>query len=132
MESPFSNDPFAMVYQAFKNLYPDKDCVCVWQPEEIKDDAGHDFCGMTTFADGEVIVDISVRLPVADAIETLAHELAHVAAGEQEAHGEKWEAAFDAIHAEFDRIGNEMFGEDSGVAVQVADGKGGWQPDDEQ
>ena len=132
MESPFSNDPFAMVYQAFKNLYPDKDCVCVWQPEEIKDDDGHDFCGMTTFADDEVIVDISVRLPVADAIETLAHELAHVAAGEQEAHGEKWEAAFDAIHAEFDRIGNEMFGEDSGVAVEVSDGKGGWQPDDEQ
>ena len=30
MESPFVNDPFAMVWQAFKNLYPGKDCEVQW------------------------------------------------------------------------------------------------------
>lgn len=37
MESPFVNDPFAMVWQAFKNLYPGKDCEVQWQPG-IQDD----------------------------------------------------------------------------------------------
>ena len=127
MESPFMNDPFAIVYKAFKNLYPDKECSIEWQPEEMIDDEGNGYVGMTTFADdGNVYVEISIALPAKDAVETLAHELAHVVAGEEEAHGEEWENAFNAIHAEYDRIGDEMFGEDSRVSVTVADGKGGY------
>ena len=26
MESPFLNDPFSLVWEAFHNLYPDKEC----------------------------------------------------------------------------------------------------------
>ena len=36
METPFSNDMFAFVFQAFKNLYPDKKCECQWV-HRIKD-----------------------------------------------------------------------------------------------
>ena len=131
MESPFVNDPFAIVYQAFKNLYPDKDCEIMWQPVEMKDEEGKGYVGLTTFADdGTITVEISVYMKIGDAVETLAHELAHVAVGASEDHGEVWENTFDAIHEEFDRIGNEMFGKDSGVAVEVSDGKGGLDPDD--
>ena len=129
MISPFTNDPFSMVYKAFQNLYPGKECVIYWQPEEMKDDEGNGYVGMTHFADdGKITIEISVRMFIGDAVETLAHELAHVAVGAEEEHGEEWEKAFDSIHEEFDRIGNEMFGEDSGVAVEVSDGKGGVDP----
>lgn len=110
METPFANDMFSMVWQAFKNLYPDKNCECQWVPELEKDDDGEQPLGVTTFADdGEVYVEIVASLAVADAIEILAHELAHVAVGDAEGHGKAWEEAFDNIHAEFDRIGDEMF-----------------------
>ncbi len=66
---------------------------------------------------------ITKELRVADAVEILAHELAHVAVGSDEEHGKAWEEAFDAIHNEFDRIGNEMFGTDDAVAVDVVSGK---------
>ena len=123
MESPFVNDMFSLVWIAFKNLYPDKDCKCQWVPELEKDDDGEQPIGVTTFADdGNIYVDIVATLPVADAVEIFAHELAHVAVGEYENHGEAWEEAFDKIHAEFDRVGNEMFG-DSGKAVDVISGK---------
>ena len=121
MQTPFGNDMFSMVYQAFKNLYPDKDCECEWQA-----DMGEGICGLTSFTeDGRVFVDISTRLTVLDAVEILAHELAHVAVGEkgeEDDHGEEWEHAFDAIHNEFDRIGDEMF-PDEGVVVKVTSGK---------
>lgn len=130
MESPFENDPFAMVYQGFKRLYPDKDCKIFWNPDEMKDDEGNGYIGMTHFADdGEVTVEISVYMPIVEAVETFAHELAHVAVGASEEHGEVWEKAFDAIHEEFDKIGVEMFGEDSGTDVEVSDGKGGLAED---
>ena len=30
METPFKNDPFAMIYEAFKRLYPGKQCEIWW------------------------------------------------------------------------------------------------------
>ena len=32
-ESPFINDPFALVWKAFKSLYPDAECECQWIPD---------------------------------------------------------------------------------------------------
>lgn len=48
--------------------------------------------------------------PVNIQVETLAHELAHVAVGPEHEHDDTWRAAFDAIFAEYNRIGDEMFG----------------------
>lgn len=43
-------------------------------------------------------------------VETFAHELAHVAVGPEHEHDDVWEAAFDAIFKEYNRIGDELFG----------------------
>lgn len=125
METPFINDMFAIVYKAFKRLYPDKDCRCQWNPEKMIAEDGKEVLGITTFGDdGETYVDISTTLTVVDAIEILAHELAHVAVGEKaEPHGKEWEEAFDAIHSEFNKIGSEMFEDDPGTPVDVVSGK---------
>ena len=111
MNSPFLNDMFSIVWIAFKNLYPDKDCECQWVPEVGKDDNGDDCYGMTTFdGDGTVHVEISAqKLTVSDAVEVFAHELAHVAAGKYADHGKEWEEVFDRIFDEYNRIGYEMF-----------------------
>ena len=48
MESPFKNDPFAMIYQAFKRLYSDKQCDIWWDtPKEADKQA----FGVTNFPD---------------------------------------------------------------------------------
>lgn len=111
MESPFKNDPFAMIYQAFKRLYPDKQCEIWWdvpQDEEVDKEA----YGVTNFPDGGNIPQVFVypNYPVHQQTEILAHELAHVAVGPEHEHDEVWKAAFDAIHEEYGRIGAELFG----------------------
>ena len=111
MKTPFKNDPFSMVWEAFKNLYPDKDCECFWE-SRIRDAAdGHPCLGLTDFGeDGAIYVYVKPTLTVNDAIEILAHELAHVAVGIEHDHDEAWETAFDNISVEYDRLGDLMFG----------------------
>lgn len=109
MESPFKNDPFALVWAAFKRLYPDKECVCEWVPGTGKDEDGHDAYGLTTFTnDGRVVVMVTTDLPINDAVEILAHELAHVEAEYDADHGERWKAAFDAIFDEYFKVAKEL------------------------
>ena len=102
---PFKIDPFAGVYTAFRNLYPECDCVISWD-NQIKDEKGETCCGVTRFDPGKIpVVKISPELTVFDAVEVLAHELAHVANGpENMQHGPDWEKAFDAIHREYNRV----------------------------
>ena len=110
MESPFKNDPFAMIYQAFKRLYPDKQCEIWWEPCPGKVDEGA--YGATDFHDDEGIPQVFIFTDyfVGQQVEILAHELAHIAVGPEYGHDEVWKAAFDAIHTEYDRIGIELFG----------------------
>ena len=110
LNNPFKNDPFAMVWTAFKNLYPDKDCD-VWFDMRCRLKTEEGF-GFTEFPNGEnpqVVIFIDTHLPVMDMVEILGHELAHVAVGSCEGHSEAWEAAFEAIFQEYHCIGNEMF-----------------------
>ena len=105
MNNPFLNDPMAIAYEAFKNLCPDKDCICQWQPDMPKDENGNEIYGITTFEDdGKVYVEVSSELKVFDATEVFAHELAHVAVGKEAEHGKDWQDAFDAIYNEYTRI----------------------------
>lgn len=109
MNTPFDNDMFSLIYQAFKGLYPEQErsCVCYWTVEPLKDNNGNEAYGCTTFSDdGVVYVEVSAKLQVINAIEILAHELAHVAVGSEANHGEEWEHAFDAILTEYNRICN--------------------------
>ena len=122
MITPFENDIFAMIWLAFKNLYPDKDCRCFWEPN-IRDTTGGDEClGLTDFGDdGEVSVYVKTNLKIEDAAEIFAHELAHVAVGIEHDHDEAWENAFDAIFVEYNQIGDELF--DVHEPVEVLSGK---------
>lgn len=113
--SPFSNDPFAMVTQAYKNLYG-KPFLAYY--DQHKDDAcDNEEYGFTTFQDGETpVITIFADHPVNVCVETLAHELAHVAVGVEHEHDAVWEEAFDKIFAEYNRLGEEMFGKRDEVA----------------
>ena len=107
MGHPFENDPFAIVWTAFHNLWPDAVCDVCWRGG-LRDENGEPVWGVTTFVDDDIPeVAINPSLEVWDAVEVLAHELAHVAVGIDEDHGEAWEKAFVAIHAEYDRVMRE-------------------------
>ena len=108
--APFQNDMFAMVWGAFKKLYPDKECEIYWEPQIRDEEDDKPVYGLTDFADdGSVAVFVKPSLEVADAVEILAHELAHVAVGIEHDHDEVWQEAFDKIFEEYNRIGNQMF-----------------------
>lgn len=79
----------------------------------MTDENGNSACGVTTFPeDGSPpVVEVSGEIPIAAGVEVLAHELAHVATPEDQTHGDAWRAAFDRIFEEYNRIGQELFGE---------------------
>ncbi len=112
METPFKNDIFALIWKSFKNLYPKKECECLWETYIREDENGQEVFGLTDFGDdGSVVVFVRADLRVTDAGEILAHELARVAVGVDHDHDEAWEEAFEAIFNEYHRIGNEIFGD---------------------
>lgn len=108
--SPFKNDPFALVWKAFENLYPGKKFEAYWDSMIRDEEDGAPVFGLTDFADdGTISVFVKPDLEVNNAVEIFAHELAHVAVGAEHDHDEAWEAAFDAIFQEYNRIGDELF-----------------------
>lgn len=110
----FVNDPFELVAKAFSNLYPDKKYMACFE-SQLDDVDGKPVYGFTQFSDGEIpVIAVSAELTIKDATEIFAHELAHVAAGKEDGHGEKWEQEFEKIFQEYHRIGKEMFEEQDG------------------
>ena len=66
---------------------------------------------ITNFCDdGEIQILVDPNVDIENATEIFAHELAHVAVGYDAKHGPEWDAAFDAILDEYNRIGDELFG----------------------
>lgn len=109
MKTPFKNDPFSIIYQAFECLFPEKQCDICWG---MPDDAEENAYGITIFPADKMkpTVFISPDYPVSQQAEILAHELAHVAVGAEQGHDETWDAAFDAIQKEYDRIVSKLLG----------------------
>lgn len=95
-------DPMREVIGCFERLYPDMSAKLGFAAGLHEQEGAW---GATTFPDDgstpEIVLDIS--LPLEHALEILSHELAHVAAGPEAEHGPAWEAAFDALHAEYCR-----------------------------
>jgi hypothetical protein len=90
------HDPIRDLIKVFERLYPDHDAeVAFCVDNDVVDGA----CGVTVFGAGCPQVMLPADLPYVHCTEILAHELAHVVAGEDDGHGEKWKAAFDALHA---------------------------------
>ena len=112
LQSPFGNDPFALVALAFKSLYPEREYTAYIVPN-VADEEDKGACGVTTFPeDGSPpVVEVSGEIPIAAGVEVLAHELAHVATPEDHTHGDAWRAVFDRIFEEYNRIAQELFGE---------------------
>ena len=97
----FINSPFTILDEAFRGLYPDKKYKACIEPN-IKDDEGNRAFGFTQFNKGEIpVIAISAELSITDATEIFAHELAHVAAGEEAGHGERWDEEFQKIFNEY-------------------------------
>ena len=120
MKTPFINDPFAIVWLAFKELYPDKECKCFYEPAIRPDTDGGEVYGLTDFdvETGEITVFVKSTLSIEDATEILAHELAHVAVGIEQDHNEVWEHAFDAIFEKYNEIGDKLFSNEKGGAAE--------------
>lgn len=93
------SDPINEVVRAFERLYPDKPCRVMIGPSEVEEGA----LGHTFFPDDGGIPEVCVHpdQQYAGVMDIMAHELAHVACGEDEGHGEKWQAAYRAIHDEY-------------------------------
>lgn len=105
MASPFINDPTAIVARAFSELYPGVEYVAQYVPD-LRDETNGTAYGLTIFPDdgSTPIVCISAEAPISAAPELLAHELAHVAAGEAVEHGPEWKAAEEAIFQKYNEI----------------------------
>ena len=111
MQSPFENDPFCLLLEAFKELYPEKvgNFQAIWNPD-IKDGFGR-----TGFGDGKPpLIELNANEPVVIQTETFAHELAHVAVGIEAGHGKEWQKAFDRIHERYEKLCEELFCEGDG------------------
>lgn len=104
--SPFTNDPFVLIAKAFHNLFPDRQYTAEISPDPM------DAYGVTIFSnDGQPPhIQIVSSINLNQAMEVFAHELAHVAVGISHQHDDEWEAAFNQINTEYNRIGEDLFG----------------------
>jgi len=100
------NNPFDRIIEATLALYPETKAFIQFDPR-IKHRKfvfwNFGSCGYTTFPDdgSEPVINISTNIPFSAMAETLAHELAHVVAGQEAEHGEKWESIFAEIHKKY-------------------------------
>lgn len=113
MASPFMNDPPAVVALAFRELYPGIEYYAQLVPD-LHDETDGKAYGLTLFPDdgSTPVICISAEAPIAAEPELLAHELAHIVAGEEAGHGPEWKAVEDAIHAKYNEILEGMIPDD--------------------
>lgn len=106
----FYNDPFATMFDAFEQIFPDARVEVGWvAPNEINQAKG--CCSWA--ADGKGLIAIDITLPVIGAVDILCHELAHAVACEGcpdeggDHHCEDWMAAYEAIRERYIKLVNE-------------------------
>lgn len=127
MTATLTFNPFALMIDVFNDLYPDKQAT-VWFATGLRQE--RNAWGQTGFPDdgGEPLVQIDVDCPIAGAVEVLAHELAHVAAGcphsdDDDGHGPEWQKHFDAIHEAYNQ--RVLDAHDAGAQVAYTGGGAG-------
>ncbi len=97
----FINDPFRILKEIIADDYPEVECE-VYIGEQFVD--GKETFGCTIFPEEEgekITVEIHYSLSIENATEVLAHELAHVIAGQEAEHNEEWEKAFTDLNNKF-------------------------------
>lgn len=95
MAAKFCHDPFSDLLSAF-GARSSVDVDVVWVTDLHAEEGAW---GRTHFDTAPVVVELDVDCPVRGALDVLVHELAHVAAGFEAAHGPKWEAEKAALLA---------------------------------
>ncbi len=98
------NNPFDTILSIFNKRHPGKQVEVMFVDELYN----HTFeYGVTIFPEDEnglFEIEIDISTPIAKAVDVLAHELAHVAMGEDSFHGDNWYTEFSAINDEFNGI----------------------------
>ena len=107
------NSPYQMLDMAFRNLYTGVSYNAYFDPRIRDDESGEKVYGLTHFDDDGITIFISNDLSISDSVEIFAHELAHAAVGAEHDHDEAWEAAFNALFDEYNRIGKLLFNTES-------------------
>jgi hypothetical protein len=91
-------NPIQLVIDIVIDKYPDVNCSIEFVKDLFEKTKAY---GETCWTDDGIYVQIDINTPFVGVIEVLAHELAHVAVGYDEEHGDKWKQVFDSIHADF-------------------------------
>lgn len=96
-------DPISLVIEAANHLYPEAEAKIVWTSELDGGDGTEEWYGVTVFPDDEStpVIVINLETPMEGVAETIAHEIAHIVAGEAVRHGKAWDEAFEAIQNEY-------------------------------
>ena len=112
LQTPIKNDPFALVWMAYQKLY-DKPCEIWYDIPDEDHDGKESPLGYTNFPDDGSIPQIVLiaEYPVNIMVEIFAHELAHVAVGQEHEHDDVWEEAFDAIFKGYSNICDGLYAE---------------------
>lgn len=118
MQTPFYNDPFIVVAEAYRRLF-DKPYIAVWSQhtDDDRDSYGITECGED---DAVPVIVIFAEHTVNEQIETFAHELAHVAVGLHHGHDAVFEAALKRIKTMYDIVYDEVVGGGHGAGTKTA------------
>ena len=95
-------DPFQQIIAAYESLYG-KPCLIQFVPFEGDESSAFGHTEFSNDPSEMPVININIESPLMAAVETLAHELAHVEAdtGCVDGHGPEWKEAFEAIHAKY-------------------------------
>jgi hypothetical protein len=96
-------DPISLVIEAANHLYPEAEAKIVWTTDLDGGDGSEEWYGVTVFPDdgSTPTIVINLETPMEGVAEVIAHEIAHIVAGEPAGHGKVWDEAFEAIQNEY-------------------------------
>lgn len=98
-------NPLDLICEAFEVVFPGKKVTVRYEP--FVEEFLQQVAGYTRFEEGkDPHIGLRVELDIVSACETLCHELAHAAVGLKAQHGPEWEAAYEAIYSEYQRLGD--------------------------
>jgi len=116
----FDLNAFNLVIEVANKLYPEMEAKISFVPEKYfkkllkrwgaKNEDVKQSCGVTMFDDeGKIpVICINASIPCWASVEIIAHEIAHVAAGVDADHGEKWQLEYDKIFTAYSIAHSEV------------------------
>lgn len=118
MQTPFQNDPFIVLAEAYRRLW-NNPYLAVWS-QHSEDDV--DSYGITACDNESIpIIVIFAEHTVNEQIETFAHELAHVAVGVEHGHDTIFELALKKLKQMYSIVYDELVGGSDAKGTQTAD-----------